>query len=36
MLSIAALVTPWRVNLSDGHGGLVPDFAGSPYHDPRW
>jgi potassium channel subfamily K len=36
MLSIAALVTSWRVSLDDGHGGLLPDFAGTPYADPRW
>jgi hypothetical protein len=36
VLSIAALVTPWRVDLSDGFGGTVPDFAGIPYPDPTW
>lgn len=36
MLSIAALVTPWRVELGNGVGGFVPEFAGAPYPDPRW
>lgn len=36
VLSIAALVTFWRMNINDGHGGLVADFEGLPYPDPRW
>jgi potassium channel subfamily K len=36
VLSIAALVTYWRMNVSDGNGGLVPDFEGHPFKDPRW
>jgi potassium channel subfamily K len=36
VLSIAALVTYWRMNVSDGKGGTVPDFEGVPYRDPRW
>jgi hypothetical protein len=36
VLSIAALVTYWRMDVSDGKGGVVPDFEGEPYKDPRW
>jgi potassium channel subfamily K len=36
VLSIAALVTPWRMNVNDGSGGIVPDFEGQLFHDPRW
>jgi len=36
VLSIAALVTYWRMNVSDGNGGILPDFLGTPFKDPRW
>jgi potassium channel subfamily K len=36
MLSIAALVTPWRIDISDGNGGVLPEFEGMPLADPRW
>jgi hypothetical protein len=36
VLSIAALVTPWRMNVNDGSGGIVPDFDGVMFGDPRW
>jgi hypothetical protein len=36
VLSIAALVTYWRMDVSDGQGGILPDFEGTPFKDPRW
>jgi potassium channel subfamily K, other eukaryote len=36
VVSIAALVTYWRMNLSDGSGGLVQELEGVPFKDPRW
>jgi potassium channel subfamily K len=36
VLSIAALVTGWRMSLDDGKGGLLEEFQGVPYRDPRW
>ncbi|KIW08651.1 uncharacterized protein PV09_00606 [Verruconis gallopava] len=36
VLSIAALVTYWREDLSDGNGGVLPELQGTPFRDPRW
>lgn len=39
MLSIAALVTPWRLDLIDPAnpgGDLLPELLGNPFDDPRW
>jgi potassium channel subfamily K len=36
VLSIAALVTYWRENISDGKGGTVPQLSGTSFRDPRW
>jgi hypothetical protein len=36
LLSIAALVTPWRMNVDDGSGGILPDFEGVLFGDPHW
>jgi hypothetical protein len=36
VLSIAALVTPWRMNVDNGSGGIVPDFQGMNFDDPKW
>jgi hypothetical protein len=36
VLSIAALVTYWRMDLDDGNGGLLPPLQGVTIKDPRW
>lgn len=36
VISIAALVTYWRMDISDGHGGMVSELEGKPFKDPRW
>ncbi|TID26736.1 voltage-gated potassium channel [Venturia nashicola] len=36
VVSIAALVTYWRMDISDGNGGVVGELEGRPFKDPRW
>jgi hypothetical protein len=36
VLSLAALVTPWREDLDDGQGNRLPELQGMPFRDPRW
>jgi potassium channel subfamily K len=36
VLSIAALVTYWRMDLDDGKGGLLQEMDGNTFRDPRW
>jgi potassium channel subfamily K, other eukaryote len=36
VISIAALVTYWRMDISDGNGGVVGELNGKPFKDPRW
>ncbi|QDS70861.1 hypothetical protein FKW77_005610 [Venturia effusa] len=36
VISIAALVTYWRMDISDGKGGVVGQLEGRPFKDPRW
>lgn len=36
VVSIAALVTYWRMDISDGSGGVVSELDGRPFKDPRW
>lgn len=36
VLSIAALVTYWRMRLYDEHGNKLTDLTGITYKDPRW
>lgn len=36
VMSIAALVTYWRMDISDGNGGVVGELDGTPFRDPRW
>ena len=36
VLSIAALVTYWRMDLSDGKGGILEEARGITFKDPRW
>jgi potassium channel subfamily K, other eukaryote len=36
VLSLAALVTYWRMDLDDGHGNRLPQLSGAPFRDPRW
>jgi potassium channel subfamily K len=36
VISIAALVTYWRMDISDGNGGVVGELDGKPFRDPRW
>jgi potassium channel subfamily K len=36
VLSIAALVTFWRMNVDDGTGKPGPELSGRPFEDPNW
>jgi potassium channel subfamily K len=36
VLSIAALVTYWRMNVDNGHGERGPELKGVTFRDPRW
>lgn len=36
VVSIAALVTSWMMDISDGSGGIVSELNGRPFDDPNW